>query len=116
MTVTALERPQILTFQQKSLAYTGFDVKWVPGSAKLVVMGQSPRNTGLIEVLELDTDGAASNNGGDAGLKLIKSVEKPFGLKCATFGASSISDRNLATGDFDGRLAIWHVNYKSINF
>ena len=33
--------------------------------------------------------------------------EKHAAFKCGTFGASSLAERHLATGDFDGRLAIW---------
>jgi hypothetical protein len=37
-------------------------------------------------------------------------VEKPKGFKCGTFGASTLSERHLATGDFEGLLSIWFVN------
>eukprot|EP00967_Tisochrysis_lutea_P148367 scaffold283354_cov23-Tisochrysis_lutea.AAC.1 len=38
-----------------------------------------------------------------AELKLSKEVEKPSSFKCGTFGASSLLDRRLATGNFAGR-------------
>jgi hypothetical protein len=38
-------------------------------------------------------------------------VEKPKGFKCGTFGASTLSERHLATGDFEGSLSIWFVNF-----
>ncbi|KAG1656108.1 WD repeat-containing protein 92 [Nymphon striatum] len=34
-------------------------------------------------------------------------------IKCGTFGASSLQDRCLATGDFDGRLNIWDLENSS---
>ena len=37
----------------------------------------------------------------------IIQAEKPKAFKCGTFGASSLKDRHLATGDFDGKLQIW---------
>lgn len=37
-------------------------------------------------------------------------IEKPKGFKCGTFGASTLSERHLATGDFDGSLSIWFVS------
>lgn len=35
-------------------------------------------------------------------LKLTNEVEKPISFRCATFGASSLQDRHLATGNFTG--------------
>lgn len=34
-------------------------------------------------------------------------VEKSKAFKCGTYGASSLRDRYLATGDFEGKLNIW---------
>ncbi|CAB5217218.1 unnamed protein product [Rhizophagus irregularis] len=44
-------------------------------------------------------------------LMLIKERETGGALKCGTFGASSLNARHLATGDFDGRLALWDLEY-----
>jgi hypothetical protein len=38
---------------------------------------------------------------------LYKQVEKTSAFKCGTYGASSLRDRYLATGDFEGKLNIW---------
>ncbi len=38
---------------------------------------------------------------------VVAEVEKPHGFKCGTFGASSLEDRFLATGDYAGNLNIW---------
>lgn len=38
-------------------------------------------------------------------------VEKPKPLKCGTFGASSLQQRHIATGDFDGNLSIWYFSF-----
>lgn len=35
-------------------------------------------------------------------------VEKPKAIKCGTFGATSLQQRHIATGDFDGNLNIWY--------
>ena len=42
-------------------------------------------------------------------LKVIKEVEKPSSFKCGTFGASSLVERRLATGNFAGQLQIWDL-------
>jgi len=49
----ALSKPQIIVHVEKSLNYTVFDAKWVPCSAKFVVVGSHPRDTGALEVYEL---------------------------------------------------------------
>ena len=55
-----MDRPQILVFREKSLNYTCFDAKWVPKSARFVVLGCMPRQTGVIEVMKLTTNGLES--------------------------------------------------------
>ena len=36
-------------------------------------------------------------------------VDKPKSFKCATFAASPLPLRHLATGDFDGTLQLWDL-------
>ncbi|KAI9101030.1 WD40-repeat-containing domain protein [Phlyctochytrium arcticum] len=95
-----LEKCQIITHVQESLAYTAYDVKWIPSSAKFVVLGQHARGTGAIQVFELE----------HGGLKKVAEAEKQHAFKCGTFQASSLNQRHLATGDFDGRLSIWDLD------
>lgn len=49
----ALSKPQIIVHIEKLLNYTVFDAKWIPCSAKFVVVGSHPRDTGALEVYEL---------------------------------------------------------------
>jgi WD40 repeat protein len=42
-------------------------------------------------------------------LATVSSAESGSGFKCSTFGASSISDPQLAVGSFDGRLQLWDL-------
>ncbi|XP_030604101.1 dynein axonemal assembly factor 10 [Archocentrus centrarchus] len=92
-------KPQIIAHIQKSLNYTVFDSKWIPCSAKFVCLGNFPRGTGVIQIYEVHQ--------GEA--QLIKEVEKPKPIKCGTFGATSLQQRHIATGDFDGNLNIWNL-------
>ena len=39
-------------------------------------------------------------------------TEKQAAFKCGTFGASTYEDRHLATGAFDGSLAVWCVDQR----
>ncbi|XP_071963402.1 dynein axonemal assembly factor 10-like [Antedon mediterranea] len=94
-----MEKPQIIVHLQKSLNYTLFDTKWIPRSAKMVVLGNHPRGTGVMQIFELS----------HGQVNLIHDIEKPAQFRCGTFGASNLSQRNLATGDFKGTLAIWNL-------
>jgi len=99
-----MEKPQIIAHVQKNLNFTLFDAKWVPRSARLVVLGTYPRGTGAFQVYELSQ--------GD--VNLLKDTEKHSAFKCGTFGASSIHQRYFATGDFKGKLAIWNLESPDI--
>ncbi|XP_072169251.1 dynein axonemal assembly factor 10-like [Diadema setosum] len=94
-----MDKPQIILHASKSLNITLFDVKWIPRSARFVVLGCYPRQTGALQIYELDQ--------GD--VKLTKEVEKPESLKCGTFGAASLKQRHFATGDFKGNMTIWDL-------
>ena len=45
-----MNKPQFIVHLEKSLCYTPFDVKWIPKSAKVIVLGSNPNATGFIEV------------------------------------------------------------------
>ncbi|BDA48861.1 WD repeat-containing protein 92 [Coccomyxa sp. Obi] len=73
--------------------------RWIPSSARVVAVGSFPRGSGCIQVHELK----------GPELELSKEAEKPSSFRCATFGASSIRDRHLATGNFTGDLQVWDL-------
>ncbi|KAJ3109336.1 hypothetical protein HK100_003312 [Physocladia obscura] len=95
----ALKKPQIIVLETKSLNYTPYDVKWIPCSARFVVLGQYARGTGAVAVYELEQGRAV----------LVKEIEKPHAIKCGTFGASTLEERHLATGDFEGNLNVYDL-------
>jgi len=94
-----MENPQIICFGEKSINFSIYDAKWVPVSAKFVVLGSKPRGTGVIHVYEIV----------QSQLQLISDIEKPKAIKCGTFAASSLAERQIATGDFDGRLQVFDL-------
>jgi len=91
--------PQIIEHVKEPLTFTPFETRWVPQSARFVILGQNPRATGAIRVCQLS----------QGKCEKLTEVEKPKGFKCATFGASSIEDRHLATGDYAGGVAVWDL-------
>jgi len=98
----AMNKPQIICHVEKSLNYTLFDCKWIPKTAKFVVVGSQPRGTGVIEVFEI-----ASTD-----IKSIDRIDTPISLKCASFGISPAGRKLLACGDFNGNLDIWDLDNK----
>ena len=59
-----MEKPQLLAHVQKSLNFTLFDAKWVPRSARFVVLGSHPRGTGALQIYEIS----------EGDVKLLKEV------------------------------------------
>ncbi|SPQ98701.1 unnamed protein product (mitochondrion) [Plasmodiophora brassicae] len=98
--VDASRAPQVIEHASVSLGLTPYDARWVPFSARLVMMGMMPRGTGVLRVYQF--------NRGD--LQTTSEVEFPNGFKCGTFGASHAEQRTLATGDFGGHLCTWDVD------
>ena len=48
-----MDKPQIILHAQKALNFTLFDSKWIPSSAKFVVIGNQPKGTGTIQIYEV---------------------------------------------------------------
>jgi hypothetical protein len=87
---------QMLAHIEHNLNYSIFDVKWIPCSAKIIVVGSKTNSQGIIQIYELNSPK----------LDLCKEITKDSAIKCASFGASSIADRKLTVGDFSGKLMI----------
>ena len=48
-----MDKPQIIAHVQKSLNFTLFDTKWIPSSAKFVILGNHPNGKGAIQIYEV---------------------------------------------------------------
>jgi hypothetical protein len=66
-----LEKPQIIVHVQKGLNYTAYDAKWIPCSARFVVLGSHPKGTGAMQIYEVSRGSA----------NLVKDVSELF---CST--------------------------------
>lgn len=49
----ATDRPQIVEHVHKSVPYVVYDTRWVPSSARMVVLGCHPRGTGALQVFSM---------------------------------------------------------------
>eukprot|EP00055_Hartaetosiga_balthica_P005719 m.17213 g.17213 ORF g.17213 m.17213 type:complete len:353 (-) comp4743_c0_seq1:244-1302(-) len=94
-----MDKPQILEHIHHSVNYTLFDSLWVPSSARCVILGQHARGTGALEIFNMSKQK----------LDRVSSVSKKSGFKCGTFNHSTVEERQLATGSFDGSLNTWDL-------
>ena len=53
-----MDKPQIIAHREKSVDFTLFDCKWIPSSAKFVVLGNHARGTGALQVYEVSREDA----------------------------------------------------------
>ena len=93
------DAPQMLEHANQSLAFTPFDVKWIPSSARFCLFGISPRAKGVFNIYQLKR----------GKLELVSEWEKDNGIKAGTFKASSVSIRDVATVDYKGKLIIYDI-------
>ena len=68
--------------------------RWVPGSARLVLLAARASGAGCLRVYELQ----------GAGLALRGEAASAHALHSGTFAASSLAERHLAAGDASGLL------------
>jgi len=69
-----MDKPQIISHAEKSTSLSLFDCRWIPCSAKFVVLGSKPKGTGVISVYEIS----------EGDVKLVKEVHFKF-VKRITF-------------------------------
>lgn len=95
-----MDKPYIVAHIEKSLDHTIFDTRWIPCSAKFVVLGNRSTGVGTIEIFEL--------NRGQ--LESVRQYETNTAMKCGSFGASSLKRTNLAVGSMDGSMEIYDLD------
>jgi WD40 repeat protein len=100
------DAPQILEHTSQNLQFTPFDCRWIPSSARFVVLGQTPKAKGIMQVYQLEK----------GKIKKVHEWEKEFGIKSATFKASPVSIRDMACVDYKGKLLIFDIEYGKEKF
>lgn len=100
------EAPQIIEHLSQSLTFTPFDTKWIPGTAKFALMGQTPGAKGIIQIFQLNK----------TELTKVAEIQKPFGFKCGTFGISPNNQQLLAVGDFSGKIQIIDLEKEAVTY
>lgn len=51
-----LNAPQVIEHQSISLDFTPYDTRWVPGTAKFVLGGQTPSAKGILKMYKLNQE------------------------------------------------------------
>ena len=74
-------------------------LRWIPCSARFVLLGQTPSAKGAFQIFQLKK----------GKLEQLADWTKEFGIKDCTFGHSSISVRDMACVDFKGRMDIYDI-------
>lgn len=95
-----LSKPQIIPYAEESVDMTLFDCRWVPCSTRFVAMGTHLKGSGVLRVYTLDLE--------KKGLKLLSERSTEHPIKSGTFGATTLEERHLATGDFKVRKLATH--------
>ena len=55
-----INKPLMICHVEKPVNYTLYDCKWIPQSARFIVVGSQPRGTGMIEIFEVVHNDVAS--------------------------------------------------------
>ena len=87
-----LSKPQIIPYAEESVDMTLFDCRWVPCSTRFAVMGTHLKGNGVLRVYTLDLE--------KKGIKMVTEGSTEHPIKCGSFGATTLEERHLATGDF----------------
>ncbi|KAJ8612554.1 hypothetical protein CTAYLR_003733 [Chrysophaeum taylorii] len=98
-TIESQNAPMIIEHQHEQLSYTPCETRWVPCSARFVCAGINPKAKGMMQIYELRS----------GKMNVVDERQRPQGIKCSTFGASSFEQRSVATGDYGGGLAVWDL-------
>ena len=96
--------PQIIEHQSISLDFTPYDTKWIPGTAKFVLGGQTMRATGIMKVYKLNQEKCDVEL--DVSICDNTQIGEGGGVKSFSFGASPFAGQHLAIGDFNGELRL----------
>lgn len=108
-----INAPQVIEHQSMSLDFTPYDTKWIPGTAKYVLGGQSMKATGVMKVFKLNQEKS------ELELNVINCIIKVGegqGVRSMTFGASPFGGQSLAIGDFSGELRIHDLEKNKVSF
>uniref|UniRef100_A0A4W2F9J3 Dynein axonemal assembly factor 10 n=2 Tax=Laurasiatheria TaxID=314145 RepID=A0A4W2F9J3_BOBOX len=74
-----------------------------------MMVGNNLKDTQLQQIVDKTIINADKDGDGRISFEEFCAIEKAKPIKCGTFGATSLQQRYLATGDFAGNLHIWNL-------
>lgn len=81
---------------ERVVDFTIFDTKWIPGTAKVIAVGNKADGTGIAQIFEMNA----------GRLDDVHAIVTKSRLKCASFGASPLRKTHLAVATMDGQLQV----------
>lgn len=92
-------RQAIVEFTNVNVDFTPHDCRWVPKSARFVVVGETAKSTGVLSVFQLN----------ESGVETMNTIQRASGLKCCTFGSHTLPERFLVAATLRGELETWDL-------
>ncbi|ESS30349.1 putative WD repeat-containing protein 92 [Toxoplasma gondii GAB2-2007-GAL-DOM2] len=94
------DAPQLIEHIHHSVAYTPFVTRWVPQTAKLLILGETPRGTGMLSLCSLE----------ESSLSIVtKNEEQRSSFKSAVTYKSRSGATCIAAGHLDGSMTLWDL-------
>lgn len=90
-------------FARLDVRFTPHDSRWVPKSARFVVLGETAKSTGVLSAFKLS----------GSGVRKLVEIERQSGFKCCTFGSHTLPERLLVAGTLNGELESWDLEQPS---
>lgn len=81
---------------EKLVDFTIFDTKWIPGTAKVIALGNKTSGNGVLKMFEMNS----------GKLDEVHEIETKSRLKCASFGASPLRKSHVAIATSNGHLQV----------
>lgn len=101
-------RQGLAEFTSTNVHFTPHDCRWVPNSARFVVVGETAKSNGVLSVFQLN----------ESGIETTSKIERVSGLKCCTFGSHTMPERFLVAATLRGELETWDLEQpvEPVNF
>lgn len=92
--ILKMDKTFVVGHIEKTVDFTIFDTKWIPGTAKVVALGNKPNGHGILQIFQMNS----------GKLDVVDEFTLKSRLKCASFGASPLRKTHVAIATFDGRF------------
>lgn len=82
--------------------FVPLQAKWVPNSDRFITLGAFKDGKGGLSINQLDQNLECHT---------LRTIEKPTGFRCCSFGIPPYCLRMLTTGQYDGTVSTWDLQH-----